>query len=99
MIDSRQNAATASQGQSVEHRKLHLRSRGCGRRADASVLPRRRAWRPRGNTRASASPAVMRVEADLKVRLYDDQQFRLFDLRPVMVPRLLEQTGRPELLA
>jgi len=27
--DSRQNAAAASRAQSVEHRKLHLRSRGC----------------------------------------------------------------------
>jgi hypothetical protein len=26
----RQNAAAASQAQSVEHRKVHLRSRGCG---------------------------------------------------------------------
>jgi len=51
--DSRQNAAAASQAQSVEHQTLHLRSRGCRRRADASVLPRRRAWRPWVNTRPS----------------------------------------------
>jgi len=38
----RQNAAEASPVQSVEHRKPHLRSRNCRRRADASVLPRRR---------------------------------------------------------
>lgn len=38
------SAAEASQAQSVEHRKLHLRSRGRGRRADASAFPRRRTW-------------------------------------------------------
>jgi len=47
----RQNAVEASQAQPVEHRKPHLRSRNCRRRADASVLPRCRTggreW-PRG---------------------------------------------------
>jgi hypothetical protein len=38
----RKSAAEASQAQSVEHRKVNLRSRGRGRRADASAFPRRR---------------------------------------------------------
>ena len=66
--DSRQNAASASQAQSVAHRKLHRRSRGCRRRADASVLPRRRALE------AVSEYAVERRgyerQAGLKTRLY-----------------------------
>ena len=43
-LADRKNATAASRAQSVEHRKVHLRSRRCRRRADASVVPRRRAW-------------------------------------------------------
>src|SRR5262245_56462733 len=68
--DRRKNAAEASQAQTVEHRKLHHRSRVCDDEPTPAFLHAVE-LEPRGNAGASAS-----TKADLKVRLYFRQELK-----------------------
>jgi len=107
-VHERPTASAAISAGNKTRRRLHRRSpssiescifahEGVDRRADASVLPRRRAWRPWGNTRLSVRSPVQKIrggseDPPLRNRVYRREKRREGRLKPASTNRGL---GRP----